>query len=499
MTLKTLVRGSAIYAAGNMLARVGGFVLLPVYLQLLSRSEYGLVALITSMVGFLGIIYRLGLDGALMRLHFDSDRAGRPGLYRTLLVVTLGFAAALSVVLAAAVGPFFETIFFGVSFVPYGALALAIAFVGSADYVPSILYRSTQQPGRFLAFNLSAFALTSALSLGLVAAGFGATGALLGQLVGGTIMLGVAVVIAARLPGRRWLPESIRPALAFSLPLVPHQVSTWTLRLSDRWLLGLLLAVPTTQRLEAIGAYSVGYQLGSVVTMVSTSFNLAWTPYLYRIGETERGPRIFRNVMTITSAGFFWMALGLSAFAPEVIAIIANPDYGVAAEVLPVIAFAATCQALYTMLVGIVFLRRKTKYLPMITIASAVANVALNLLLIPSLGVMGAALTTLVAYAIFATLTFAFARRIYPLRLDVVRLVAIGMLCVGAAFAARLLDGPSGEILVPGLLHGALVIGVGIALVVIVRGPLGALRGDAAGADASAADRVSAPSGTTAG
>jgi hypothetical protein len=112
---------------------------------------------------------------------------------------------------------------------------------------------------------------------------------------------------------------------------------------------------------------------------------------------------------------------------------------------------------------------------------------------------MGAALTTLVAYAIFATLTFAFARRIYPLRLDVARLVAIGMLCVGAAFAARLLDGPGGEILVPGLLHGALVIGVGIALVVIVRGPLGALRGDAAGADASAADRVSAPSGTTAG
>ena len=209
MTLRTLVRGSAIYAGGTMLARLGGFILLPIYLQLMSRSEYGLVALMTSIVGFLGIAYKLGLDGALMRLHFDTPRKQRAGLYRSLLAVTLVFSAAASLLLAGAAGPFFDTIFFGVPFAPYGVLALAIAFVGSGDYVPSILYRSTQQPGRFLAFQLGSFAITSALSLGLVASGLGAAGALLGQLIGGGVMLVVAVVIAARLRGPMWLPESI--------------------------------------------------------------------------------------------------------------------------------------------------------------------------------------------------------------------------------------------------------------------------------------------------
>jgi O-antigen/teichoic acid export membrane protein len=499
MTLRTLVRGSAVYAAGNMLARVGGFVLLPIYLQLLTRSEYGLVALVTSLVGFLGIVYRLGLDGALMRLHFDTEAAQRAGLYRTLLVSTLGIAATMSIALALLVSPVFETIFFGVPFAPYGILALAIAFVGSADYVPSILYRSTRQPSRFLAFNLSAFAVSSAFSIGLVAAGFGAAGALLGQLIGGAIMLGVAVLIATNLPGRTWLPASLGPALRFGVPLVPHQISTWTMRLSDRWLLGLLLALPTTQRLEAIGAYSVGYQLGSLVTMVSSSFNLAWTPYLFRIGDTDLGPRIFRNVMTITTAGLLWMALGLSAFAPEIIAVIASPDYGVAAQVLPVVAFAAACQAVYTMLVGIVFLRRETKYLPMITVASAVANVGLNLLLIPRMGVMGAAVTTFVAYAMFAALTFVFARRIFPLDLDVRRIAAVAFLCVVAALAARLVDGRPGEFLVPGLLHGLLVLAVGIVLIGIVRAPAQALRRDAAGTEDLTEDGFSAPSGTIAG
>ena len=497
MTLRALARGSAIYAGGTMLARVGGFLLLPIYLQLLTRAEYGLVALVTSIVGVLGILYRLGLDGALMRLHFDTAPTRRAGLYRTLLAATLGFAAAFTLILGVAVGPFFERIFFGVPFLPYGVLTLAIAFVGSADYVPAILYRATQQPGRFLAFNLGSFALSSACSLGLVAAGFGAPGALIGQLIGGGIMLIVAATIALRLPGGAWLPESLQPALAFSLPLVPHQISTWTLRLSDRWLLGVLLALPTTGRLEAIGAYSVGYQLGSVVTMVSSGFNAAWTPYLYRIGDGPLGPRIFRNVMTLTIAGFGWMALGLSAFAPEIVTVIADPGYGVAAQVLPVVAFGAACQATYTMLVGIVFLRRQTRYLPPITVVSAVANVGLNVLLIPRLGVMGAALTTLLSYAVFATLIFLFARRIYPLDLDWPRLMLVAAVSVGGALLARLLDGPPGEIVVPGLLHAALVLGATLLLAVIVRRPLRALRRDAGATDISSDDAFSASSRTS--
>ena len=485
MTLRTLARGSAIYAAGTLLARFGGFVLLPIYLALLPPPEYGIIALVTSIVGFLNIIYRLGLDGALMRLHFDTEPANRPGLYRTLMAVTLAFAALLSLTLGVVVGPFFDSIFFGVPFVPYGLLALAIAFVGSADYVPTVFYRATQQPGRFVAFNLGSFAISSACSIGLVIAGLGSAGALLGQLVGGAIMLVVATVIAVRPGGRTWLPQAVKPALRFSLPIVPHQVSTWTVRLSDRWLLGLLLVLPTTQqRLETIGAYSVGYQLGSLVSMVSTSFNAAWTPYLYRVGDGPRGPRIFRNVLTLTGAGFAWLALALAALAPEIVAVIAaDPRYAVAAQVMPIIAFGAACQAAYTMLVGIVFLRRQTKYLPAITVASAVANVGLNLLLIPLLGVIGAALTTLVAYLVFAALTYVFARRMYPLDVDVRRVLLIVTLTVTGAIIARFLDAPSGDLVRSGAAHAAIVLVVGAILVALMRRPLAELRSDVAAAD----------------
>jgi O-antigen/teichoic acid export membrane protein len=311
-------------------------------------------------------------------------------------------------------------------------------------------------------------------------------------------MLCVAAVIAARLPGRAWLAASLRPALAFGVPLVPHQISTWTIRLSDRWLLGALLAGPATQRLEAIGAYTLGYQLGTLISMVSSSFNAAWTPYLYRVGDTERGPRIFRQVMTIATAAFFWMALGLSALAPEIITVIAKPGYEIAADVLRIVAFGTACQAVYTVLVGIIFLRRKTLYMPVITVASAAANVGLNLVLIPRIGVLGSAVATVAAYALLAALTYLYARRSYPLDLDGVRLGASAGLCVAAAFGARMLDGQPGEILVPGLLHAALVAAVGAILALIVRGPVRELRRDAAAAEVPAEDGFSARSDTTA-
>ena len=480
-SLRTLLRGSTIYAAGTMLARFGGFLLLPFYLQVLEPEEYGIVALVISIVAFLTILYRVGLDGALMRLHFDLDEAQRPGLYRSLMAVTLAISAVGSLLLAVGVGPFFEAIFHA-PFVPFGVLALAITFVNSADYVPSVLYRATQQPARFLTFNLSSFAISSAISISLVAAGAGAEGLLVGQLVGGAIMLAVVLVIVLRLPGPLWMPSSLRPALRFGLPIVPHQISTWTTRLSDRWLLGFLLVLPTAQeRLAMIGVYQLGYQLGSVVTMLATSFNAAWTPFLYRVGESPAGPTVFRHMFTLTSAGFLWIALALGAFAPEIIAVIARPGYEMAADVLPVVAIGSAFQAMYTMLVGVIFLRRRTAYLPIITVVSAAINIALNLLLIPLFGIMGAAWTTLIAYALFAILTWQFARMVYPLSLDYPRVAVAIVVAVAGIVLARLVDGSADDVVAAGVRHGAIVGFAALGFVALVRRPVRELRAATAG------------------
>ena len=185
MTLRALLRGSLLYTLGNFLPRIGAFLLLPVYTAAMAPAEFGIFSLMLSLSGLLAIGYRLGLDVA---------QAQRPSLYRTSAAVTLAAAIGLSAAVALAIGPFFDAIFPGVPFVPYGVLALAITAATAFQYVPSSLFRATDRPGRFLAFALGIFGLVVAGTLLFVLAlGMGAVGGLLAQLLSG---IGVVVATA---------------------------------------------------------------------------------------------------------------------------------------------------------------------------------------------------------------------------------------------------------------------------------------------------------------
>ena len=88
MNLRALLRGSILYTIGNLLPRIGAFLLLPIYAAAMGPDEFGTLSLMLSVSGILGVLFRLGLDGALMRLHFDVGERERGALYLTLSLAT---------------------------------------------------------------------------------------------------------------------------------------------------------------------------------------------------------------------------------------------------------------------------------------------------------------------------------------------------------------------------------------------------------------------------
>lgn len=466
MSLRSLLRASTLYTAGNLAPKLGAFLLLPIYVRFLSQADYGSLALITSLAGILAIVYHLGVDSSLMRLHFDRSGRDRARLYSTLTVFTLGLGALLTVVMALVLGPFFETLFAGTPFLPLGALGLLVAFVGSLGYVPSAFLRATGQASRFLALNLGAFVLSSVIAVTLVTAfGFGAAGVLTAQLISGFVVLVTAIALVSRLGAWTFDRAALLEALRFGLPLLPHSLSAWALRLADRWLIALLIGLPALEARSQIGIYAVGYQLGFVVSLVLTSFNSAWSPYFFRVGQRRDGPRFHTEMTTLVMGGLLLLAVTVSVLAPEMVAVIARPGYEPAADVIPVIAFGSVLQGLYVMFVTVVFLTKRTGRLAAITFSSAALNVTLNVVLIPQLGIMGAAWSTLASYGFFAAATFFFAQSIYPMRIDWPRVAAVGALGVGAVLLARLSSGPPS--LGTGLVHVMVAMGYGVAVTVL--------------------------------
>ncbi len=442
MSLRALARGSILYTFGTFLPRLGAFLLLPIYTMTLDPADFGVVSLMLSVSSLLAIAYRLGLDGALLRLHFDLNDRNRPRLYVSLAAVTAATAVVSSIVLGLVVAPFFGALFTGIGFVPFGLLTLAITATTSLQYVPTVLYRATERPGMFLAYSSGVMLVgIVATVVFLVPMHLGAAGALLGQLAGGAFGVVVTAWVIGRLRPIGIDRAMIRAGLAFGLPLVPHGISGWILNVSDRWLLGLLLAMSALQAQAAIGVYSLGYQLGQVVSLIALSFNAAWGPFFYAHGESESGPGILREMTTVVAGLLGLLAVALALGAPELTHLVAPARWGAArteaADVLRVVAGGSFVYSLYFMVVSAVFLTRRTTLLPLLTITAGATNVILNLVLIPRVGVMGAAWSTLVGYLVLAVGTALYARRGYPLRVDLARIAALAAVGAALVVAAR--------------------------------------------------------------
>lgn len=480
MGLRALLRGSLLYTVGNMLPRLGAFLLLPVYTAAMAPAEFGVFSLMLSLSGLLAIVYRLGLDGALLRLHFDVSSRRLPALYLTHAAVTLAAVAAFSLVLGLVGAPIFGAIFPGVDFLPYGVLALAITATMAFQYVPSALFRATERPGRFLAFALGAFGSGVAVTIVfLLVVPLGAVGGLLGQLATGIAVVLVTLAILLRFRRPAFDRTLAREGLAFGLPLVPHGMAAWVLSLSDRWLIGIFIGVPAVAAQAAVGVYSFGYLIAQVVSLVAMSFNSAWVPFFFARGEGPRGPRILTEMTTLSLAGLGLLAIGIAAFAPELTQVLAVGRWGeearVAADVMQLVAVAFLAHGLYFMVVSVVFLQRRTAGLPLITLAAGAVNVTLNVLLIPRVGIIGAAWATLAGYLVLAGVTWRYARSGYALRLDLPRLALIAASVVGLVLLGRLVT-PAGGLVVSSLAHAATMVGYLALAWLVVRRPVTRLR-----------------------
>jgi len=322
----------------------------------------------------------------------------------------------------------FPTLFVGIPFLPYGALMLAFTAASTFQFVPAVWMRASEQPGRFVVYGFGSLMVTVVVTLvAVVVAELGLTGALIGQLGGGLFSLAAACWVLWRLPGGGAQRAAVRPALRFSLPLLPHQIGAWALNVSDRWLIGLLIGLPVIAAQAAIGVYSLGYQLANVITLVAVSVQAAWIPLFYRHAESVAGARFYRAVSTVSLAGLATLTALVVSLAPDIVALIAPAGYEEAVPVMQIVAVAGLFYGGYVMSVALVMYRRRTGRLAAITAVAAITNVAINIVLIPRVGIVGAAWATLAAYILYAAGTAWFGRQVYPALPDLGRLAVLGV------------------------------------------------------------------------
>jgi O-antigen/teichoic acid export membrane protein len=248
----------------------------------------------------------------------------------------------------------------------------------------------------------------------------------------------VAIVVTLGLARDTWAPVfhrgAARKLLGFGLPLIPTGLAYWVIAYSDRFFLIQLLGVGSA------GIYAVANRVSLGVQLILYAFEAAWWPYAYARAREPDHREQFARIFTIVVVGTLAIAVLVGMFAREILLVITTSEFVSAYPYVGFLALALVVHGAYGIISIGVQLGERTRHMAWTSAVAAIANIALNLLLIPWLGILGAALATLAAYATSTVLLFVVAQRGYPIpyRLTVVAVaLAAG---VALMLVALLLD-----------------------------------------------------------
>lgn len=190
--------------------------------------------------------------------------------------------------------------------------------------------------------------------------------------------------------------------LRFSLPLVPTIVMWTVTSLSDRIFLSNMRSSRVELGDSATGLYDVANKIPNLISMVSTIFFQAWN--ISAIAENDSADRssFYEKVYSTYEAILFIAASGLMLLTKPITSFLANSDnyeaYSAVYLYTPVLIIAAVFTALNQFLGGIYSATKHTKNSFWTCLAACTANLILNYVMIPVIGIQGAATATLLSY-----------------------------------------------------------------------------------------------------
>jgi O-antigen/teichoic acid export membrane protein len=425
--IRELSKNLAIYGLGDVAIQIVNFALLRVYVEYLSKEDYGILALLGSVEAVTKLFFRWGVDGSFMRFWYDcEDDPARQRLASTLFLFLLGTNGLLLAVSLAA-SPWLSTWLGAPGYTLALQLVLLNTFAIGFTFIPFHVLRMQQRAREFslLAFARSAATLVLRLAL-VVGLGYGVMGVVVADLVVTAVLLIVMV---------RWFAPLIRPvfstavlrqSLAFGLPRVPHGFAQQVIAVGDKIILTFFVSLPE------IGLYAMGVSVGLIQKVFLAAFEYAWAPFYYAAVREPGAARVFSTVTTYAVALLAVMTAGLSAIAADLLHVVTGGQYTAASGVVAWTSLGVFFQGVYlTTSIGLNITRR-TQYYPVATAIAAASNIGLNLALVPRYGIMGAAYANAVAYAAQAAIAYHFSQRFYPVSYETSRLARV----VGAAVVA---------------------------------------------------------------
>ena len=438
--LRRLATTGAAYTASSVLSKLFAVALLPLYTRHLSPQDYGAAEVLTVAVIAVAITIRLGLIEALMRFYYQANEDRAEVVKTSFAAMAIG--AAVAVAAAMPFAPQVSEALLDRS--EPGLTRIAIAGIGVFVLYDMLLalFRLDERARAYFAYTIANILITIPVTVWLVVfEDKGATGLLIGQ-------FGVGALVTAALVAAQWgrlslIPDAglLRRMLRFGLPTMPAELSLYSLSFIDRILIVHLAG------LGKAGLYSLAVKFAQGVQVLVRGFQLAWPPLAYSITDDGEARAAYAVIVTWFVAACSFAVMAMWLFSRWIVRLLAAPQFFGAHEAVGLVATGVMLYALYFVLIVVIGRTGRTELSFPATATGMVANVILNLILVPPLGIVGAGIALVASYVLLLAVMYGFTQRLFRVPYEWRRLAQIAVLAISLTAAGELLlpeDGLAG-------------------------------------------------------
>lgn len=421
--LKDILKHTSIYSLGNFLQRIIGFIMIPVYTRFLSPADYGILELLTLVTTALAMVLSFRLENAMVRYYSDYGSQIEKDKLGSTILIFISLVAILALGVLSANSSFVSLLVIGD--VQHSRFFIFIFATLAFDLCASVgnsYLKILEKSSLFIAVGLLQLVLGLGLNIYfLVVLKLGVQGVLYSMVIANGTACLILTVYMLRQVGFHFDFPKLKRLINFGLPLIPAGFFIFILNMGDRYMLNQL------SDLSEVGIYGLGYKFGMLLgAFFAQPFQSIWGPKRIEIyNSRENRNEIYSRVFTYFLFGLFLAGMAISLLIKDVLGVMTTEEFLPAYRVVPFVILGYIFYSLYYFVDLGFYIKDKTYWYPIINAIAAIVNIGLNLIFIPKLGAMGAAIVTAISFFICPLIAFIVSQKLYYIPYDFIRIMKL--------------------------------------------------------------------------
>lgn len=428
---KKLFSNTLVFAIGSFSSKVLVLLLIPIYTNYLTQTELGVTDVLTQIANWLIPLVTMTISEAIIR--FGLDKA-----YDKKSVFTIGnLICAFGLAVFGIILPIISLTGIADKYIGgYSLILFVYVMMSGIKTLYTTFVRAMEKVKLFALAGIVATFFTlffTALFYMILPSDFLGEGTGIQKYLLATILADLITTVFVTVRAKLWRyidfrqidREMMSTMLQYSVPLIPAQLLWLITNSSDSFM--------TTHYMGAAsnGILSAAYKIPNIVATVYMMFGQAWNMSAITENDSENRDRFYENVFEFNQSLLYILAGGCMLIIQPLTNVMIGADFRECVRYSPILIYSTIFSCFTTFMGSIYLASKKTKRSLFTSLVSGVINVALNVILIPRIGLYGPPISTVASYVTVFIIRAFDSRKLVPFKINLKKMIVSNIILLG--------------------------------------------------------------------